>query len=137
MARGGGEGAGGIERGEIRTVTDLEWLEDREGWQDITSIVEYRRIRREGEGTNGQLLHLDRGGILEILTRAVVDRKSVILDGGHRVWRRGVPGEEREWGAEFPCSQSKRRCPGGLPPPEYFYFLPIAIFLFFFYIYIY
>jgi hypothetical protein len=41
------KGYGGIERVEIRTVTDLEWLEGREGWQDITSIVEYRRFRRE------------------------------------------------------------------------------------------
>jgi hypothetical protein len=41
------KGHGGIERREIRTVRDLEWLEEQEAWQDITTIVQYRTFRQE------------------------------------------------------------------------------------------
>jgi predicted transposase YbfD/YdcC len=41
------KGHGRIERREIRTVTELEWLEGREAWQDLKTIVQYRTFRRE------------------------------------------------------------------------------------------
>jgi predicted transposase YbfD/YdcC len=41
------QGHGCVERREIRTVTGLEWLESREAWQDIKTIVQYRTFRRQ------------------------------------------------------------------------------------------
>jgi predicted transposase YbfD/YdcC len=38
---------GRIERREIRTVSDLEWLDRRELWEDIKTIVQYRTFRQE------------------------------------------------------------------------------------------
>jgi hypothetical protein len=44
----GGEeqGHGRVERREIRTVTGLEWLEGREAWEGLTTIVQYRTFRK-------------------------------------------------------------------------------------------
>lgn len=38
-------GHGRKERREIRTVTGLEWLENRAAWQDMKTIVQYRTFR--------------------------------------------------------------------------------------------
>jgi predicted transposase YbfD/YdcC len=40
-------GHGRVERREIRTVTGLEWLENREAWEDLKTIVQYRTFRGE------------------------------------------------------------------------------------------
>jgi predicted transposase YbfD/YdcC len=40
-------GHGRKERREIRTATDLEWLENRAAWQDMKTIVQYRTFRTE------------------------------------------------------------------------------------------
>jgi hypothetical protein len=39
-------GHGRVERREIRTVTGLEWLEGREAWERLTTIVQYRTFRK-------------------------------------------------------------------------------------------
>jgi predicted transposase YbfD/YdcC len=39
------QGHGCVERWEIRTVTGREWLESREAWQDVKTIVHYRTFR--------------------------------------------------------------------------------------------
>jgi predicted transposase YbfD/YdcC len=41
------EGHGRVEVREIRTVRRLEWLESRETWQDVKTIVQYRTFRRQ------------------------------------------------------------------------------------------
>ncbi|MDR2741446.1 MAG: ISAs1 family transposase [Treponema sp.] len=40
-------GHGRVERREIRTVRGLEWLERREAWEDVTTIIQYWTFRRE------------------------------------------------------------------------------------------
>jgi predicted transposase YbfD/YdcC len=40
------QGHGRLERREIRTVTGLEWLEGREAWEGLTTIVQYRTFRK-------------------------------------------------------------------------------------------
>jgi predicted transposase YbfD/YdcC len=39
-------GHGRVERREIRTVTGLEWLEGREAWAGLRTIVQYRTFRK-------------------------------------------------------------------------------------------
>jgi predicted transposase YbfD/YdcC len=41
------KGHGRVERRDIRTVTGLEWLGNREAWEDLKTIVQYRTFRRE------------------------------------------------------------------------------------------
>jgi predicted transposase YbfD/YdcC len=41
------KGHGRVERREIRTVTELEWLENREAWKDLTTVVQYRTFRKQ------------------------------------------------------------------------------------------
>jgi predicted transposase YbfD/YdcC len=41
------EGHGRIERREIRTVAGLEWLEGREAWKDLITLVQYRTYRKQ------------------------------------------------------------------------------------------
>jgi hypothetical protein len=36
-----GSGHGRKERREVRTVTDLEWLENKTTWQDVRTLVQY------------------------------------------------------------------------------------------------
>jgi hypothetical protein len=40
-------GHGRVEWREIRTVTGLEWLEGREAWAGLRTIVQYRTFRRK------------------------------------------------------------------------------------------
>jgi predicted transposase YbfD/YdcC len=35
------------EKRELRTVSDLDWMENRESWQDLKTIVQYRVFRKE------------------------------------------------------------------------------------------
>jgi predicted transposase YbfD/YdcC len=45
-------GHGRLERREIRTATGLEWLEGREGWEGLRTIVQYRTYRKvKGKAT--------------------------------------------------------------------------------------
>jgi predicted transposase YbfD/YdcC len=39
-------GHGRLERREIKTVTGLEWLENREAWAGLRTIVQYRTFRK-------------------------------------------------------------------------------------------
>jgi predicted transposase YbfD/YdcC len=41
------KGHGRVERREIRTVTGLEWLENKQAWEDLKTVVRYRTFRRE------------------------------------------------------------------------------------------
>jgi hypothetical protein len=41
------KGHGRVEMREIRTVTGLEWIENREAWQDVKTIVQYRTFREQ------------------------------------------------------------------------------------------
>ncbi|MDR1302225.1 MAG: ISAs1 family transposase [Treponema sp.] len=41
------KGHGRVEKREIRTVTGLEWLESREVWEGLRTIVQYRTFRKE------------------------------------------------------------------------------------------
>ena len=48
----GKRGHGWMERREVRTVTDIGWLEGKKNWQDLKTIIQYRCYREEaGEGT--------------------------------------------------------------------------------------
>lgn len=59
------KGHGRIERREIR-VANANWLEDKEAWQDIQTIVQYRCIRTE----NNQTSQYDRYYISSFATSA-------------------------------------------------------------------
>jgi hypothetical protein len=39
------KGHGRLERREVRVVTDIGWLESKEQWKDIKSIIQYRTYR--------------------------------------------------------------------------------------------
>jgi predicted transposase YbfD/YdcC len=41
------KGHGRVERREIRTATGLEWLENREAWEGLTTIIQYRTFRKQ------------------------------------------------------------------------------------------
>jgi predicted transposase YbfD/YdcC len=42
---GGERGHGRVERREVRSVTDIQWLEGRSDWKDMRTIIEYRSWR--------------------------------------------------------------------------------------------
>jgi predicted transposase YbfD/YdcC len=42
---------GRIERRSVTTVTDLDWLEGRQAWQDLATIIRYRSSRTVGDST--------------------------------------------------------------------------------------
>jgi predicted transposase YbfD/YdcC len=39
------KGRGRLENREVRTVTDIGWLENKESWADLKTIVQYRTYR--------------------------------------------------------------------------------------------
>jgi predicted transposase YbfD/YdcC len=41
------KGYGRVERREIRTAPGLEWLEGREAWEGLTTVVQYRTFRTQ------------------------------------------------------------------------------------------
>ena len=45
------KGHGRIEKREVRTVTDIEWLPGKEKWVDLNTIVQYRCYRTKGGET--------------------------------------------------------------------------------------
>jgi hypothetical protein len=75
------KGHGRIERREIRTVSDLVGR-----YKDNSAISDVQARKGERDGANGPVLHLKRrffrGQILEIHTRALVNRKPVALEAG-------------------------------------------------------
>jgi predicted transposase YbfD/YdcC len=45
-------GHGRREKREVRTVTDLDWLQDKAAWKDLKTIIQYRSFRTvKGETT--------------------------------------------------------------------------------------
>jgi predicted transposase YbfD/YdcC len=44
------KGHGRFERREVRTVSDIGWLENKEMWKDLKTIIQYRTYRTEGGG---------------------------------------------------------------------------------------
>jgi predicted transposase YbfD/YdcC len=41
------KGHGRLERREVRTVTDIDWLENKDMWKDLKAIIQYRTYRTE------------------------------------------------------------------------------------------
>jgi predicted transposase YbfD/YdcC len=99
------QGHGRLERREIRTVSGLGWLENREAWEDLKTIVQYRTLRKEKgkETVQTDQYYISSGDFTaEEFLRYIRGHWSienqVALDAGHSVSGRRVSGEERECG---------------------------------------
>jgi hypothetical protein len=42
---GSEKGRGRVEKREVRIVKDIDWLENKEAWKDLNTILQYRTFR--------------------------------------------------------------------------------------------